>query len=683
MDDLDKTMAPQRTPAAAPVDDVTMPGRRILEPVAEPADIDATMPGRRDRKPDGRFDIGDLIMNRYKVLAKLGQGGMGVVYRCLDETAGVEVALKALPPELSHNTLEMEDIRDNFKIVHDLHHPNIASYNTLELDPANGNYYLIMECCEGEDLRRWIKRKRKADNLTLADVLPIVQQVAAALDYAHSRKVIHRDIKPGNIMINADGEIKVLDFGLAAQIHTSMTRVSMAYHGTSGTGPYMAPEQWDGRQQNARADQYALAVMTYEMLAGYLPFESPDAAVLREAVLKSKVIPLKNIPAAANIAIQRAMSKEPADRFESCSEFAAALASQKAVGGKVRPTGKNIKWAALAIAAALLIGGAIFIAGNNKGNSGDGTGGGTGGVGGIGDGTGRGIGGTGGIGDGTGRGIGGTDGIGNGTGRGIGGPGGIGDGTGSITSKDPVQTFTLSNNVKLEMVKIKAGTFMMGSPEGELGRSGDETQHQVTLTKDYWLGKFEVTQAQWQAVMSNNPSHFKGDNRPVECVRWNEAKEFCDKLNEKCAGKLPAGYKFDLPTEAQWEYACRAGTTTALNNGKNLTDEKYNCENLAEVAWYDYQNKENQTHQVGQKRPNNWGLYDMHGNVWEWCRDRYGSYSGDETDPVGPSSGSGRVVRGGSWSSGARDCRSACRYNNGPAFRRSGLGFRLALVPVQ
>jgi len=683
MDDLDKTMAPQRTPAAAPVDDVTMPGRRILEPVAEPADIDATMPGRRDRKPDGRFDIGDLIMNRYKVLAKLGQGGMGVVYRCLDETAGVEVALKALPPELSHNTLEMEDIRDNFKIVHDLHHPNIASYNTLELDPANGNYYLIMECCEGEDLRRWIKRKRKADNLTLADVLPIVQQVAAALDYAHSRKVIHRDIKPGNIMINADGEIKVLDFGLAAQIHTSMTRVSMAYHGTSGTGPYMAPEQWDGRQQNARADQYALAVMTYEMLAGYLPFESPDAAVLREAVLKSKVIPLKNIPAAANIAIQRAMSKEPADRFESCSEFAAALASQKAVGGKVRPTGKNIKWAALAIAAALLIGGAIFIAGNNKGNSGDGTGGGTGGVGGIGDGTGRGIGGTGGIGDGTGRGIGGTDGIGNGTGRGIGGPGGIGDGTGSITSKDPVQTFTLSNNVKLEMVKIKAGTFMMGSPEGELGRSGDETQHQVTLTKDYWLGKFEVTQAQWQAVMSNNPSHFKGDNRPVECVRWNEAKEFCDKLNEKCAGKLPAGYKFDLPTEAQWEYACRAGTTTALNNGKNLTDEKYNCENLAEVAWYDYQNKENQTHQVGQKRPNNWGLYDMHGNVWEWCRDRYGSYSGDETDPVGPSSGSGRVVRGGSWGDGAQLCRSANRSNCDPADRSDDLGFRLALVPVQ
>ena len=695
MDDLDKTMAPQRTPAAAPGDDVTMPGRRILEPIAEPADIDATMPGRRDRKPDGRFDIGDLIMNRYKVLAKLGQGGMGVVYRCLDETAGVEVALKALPPELSHNTLEMEDIRDNFKIVHDLHHPNIASYNTLELDPANGNYYLIMECCEGEDLRRWIKRKRKADNLTLADVLPIVQQVAAALDYAHSRKVIHRDIKPGNIMINADGEIKVLDFGLAAQIHTSMTRVSMAYHGTSGTGPYMAPEQWDGRQQNARADQYALAVMTYEMLAGYLPFESPDAAVLREAVLKSKVIPLKNIPAAANIAIQRAMSKEPADRFESCSEFAAALASQKAVGGKVRPTGKIIKWAALTIAAALLIGGAIFIAGNNKGNSGDGTGGvggigdgtgrGIGGTGGIGDGTGRGIGGTGGIGDGTGRGIGGNGGIGNGTGRGIGGTGGIGDGTGSITSKDPVQTFTLSNNVKLEMVLVEPDSFKMSKKDGE--NYSDEVEHPKTLTKPFYIGKYEVTQAQWKSLMGTDVHQQKakgnswgsvtgvGGNHPMYFVSWHEAMEFCEKMNKYA----PEGWRFTLPTETQWEYAARGGN-------KSRSYKYSGSDTLGDVAWYDG-NSGGTTHEVGGKGPNELGLYDMSGNVREWCLDNWTDNSSKTTPEFTrayrDSDGSYRVIRGGSWGSNAQYCRSAARFSSFPAVRYCDLGFRLALVPVQ
>ena len=142
MEDIDKTIPPQRENVFPAADDVTMPGKR-------------------DRKPDGRFAVGDLIMNRYKVLAELGQGGMGLVYKCFDETAGIEVALKALPPELSHNTLEMEDIKDNFQLVHNLHHPNIASSNNLERDNSNGNYYLIMECCEGEDLRRWLKRKRK------------------------------------------------------------------------------------------------------------------------------------------------------------------------------------------------------------------------------------------------------------------------------------------------------------------------------------------------------------------------------------------------------------------------------------------------------------------------------------------------------------------------------------------
>ena len=228
---------------------------------------DVTIPGKRERKSDGRFATGDLILGRYKVLAELGQGGMGVVYKCFDETAGIEIALKALPPELSHNTLEMEDIKENFQLVHNLHHPNIASSNTLEKDNSNGNYYLIMECVEGEDLRHWIKRKRKDNMLSLETILPIIRQVASALDYAHEQRIIHRDIKPGNIMIDAEEHVKVLDFGLAAQIHTSMTRVSMAYHGTSGTAPYMAPEQWRGQAQGAAADQYALAVMTYEMLA--------------------------------------------------------------------------------------------------------------------------------------------------------------------------------------------------------------------------------------------------------------------------------------------------------------------------------------------------------------------------------------------------------------------------------
>ena len=325
----------------------TMPPRR---PHDEVIGDDQTMPGKRDRKPDGRFEPGDLIMERYKVLAELGQGGMGVVYKCFDETAGIEIALKALPPELSHNTLEMEDIKENFQLVHNLHHPNIASSNNLEKDNANGNYYLIMECVEGEDLRRWIKSRRRENALNLQAVLPIIRQVADALDYAHEQRIIHRDIKPGNIMIDSAGHVKVLDFGLAAQIHTSMTRVSMAYHGTSGTGPYMAPEQWRGRAQGAPADQYALAVMTYEMLAGHLPFESTDAAVLREAVLNDTPEELSDMPACVRTAITKGMSKDPAERFASCADFVAALEGKKVFGIK-----RNDKRFRVALAAVIVL----------------------------------------------------------------------------------------------------------------------------------------------------------------------------------------------------------------------------------------------------------------------------------------------------------------------------------------
>ena len=276
---------------------------------------------------DERFKRGDTIMGRYRILTELGQGGMGVVYRCLDKIARVEVALKALPPELSHNTQEMEDIRENFQLISKLVHQNIAISKTLERDPANGNFYLIMECCEGEDLRKWIKGRKTP--FTLAEVLPIIRQVADALDYAHRQKIIHRDIKPGNVIINTDGEIKVLDFGLAAQIYSSLSRVSMAYHGTSGTGPYMAPEQWRGRAQGAPADQYALAVMTYEMLAGHLPFEVHDTAILRQAVLQDTPDEIPGIPQTAQAAIAKAMSKDPAQRFESCSAFVAALTNTK------------------------------------------------------------------------------------------------------------------------------------------------------------------------------------------------------------------------------------------------------------------------------------------------------------------------------------------------------------------
>jgi formylglycine-generating enzyme required for sulfatase activity len=245
-----------------------------------------------------------------------------------------------------------------------------------------------------------------------------------------------------------------------------------------------------------------------------------------------------------------------------------------------------------------------------------------------------------------------------------------------------------SESVKMDLIYIQPGTFTMGSPTSELGRGGNETQHTVTLTKGYWLGKYEVTQAQWKAVMGSNPSYWKGDNLPVEQVSWNDimgSEGFCAKLTaaEKAAGRLPEGYAYTLPTEAQWEYACRAGTTTALNSGKNLTQEYYNCPNLNEVGWYT-SNSSSKTHVVGQKLPNAWGLYDMHGNVWEWCKDRYGTYpTGAVSDPTGPSVGFYRVFRGGGWGSNAGGWRSAFRGYYYPYYSHDSNGFRLALSLVQ
>ncbi len=226
----------------------------------------------------------------------------------------------------------------------------------------------------------------------------------------------------------------------------------------------------------------------------------------------------------------------------------------------------------------------------------------------------------------------------------------------------------------IKLVRIPAGTFLMGSAGGESGRANNEgPQTQVTLTRDFFVGATDVTQGQYEAIMGTNPSFFKaaGRDAPVESVTWDDAIAFCQKLTERerAAGRLPEGCAFTLPTEAQWEYACRAGTTGPFAG------------DLDAMAWYN-KNSGRTTHPVGQKQPNAWGLYDMHGNVWEWVLDWYGDYSGGAvTDPAGPTTGANRVHRGGSWSNAASDCRSADRHGDLASDRSShSLGFRLALI---
>ena len=238
-----------------------------------------------------------------------------------------------------------------------------------------------------------------------------------------------------------------------------------------------------------------------------------------------------------------------------------------------------------------------------------------------------------------------------------------------------------TNSLGMKFRLISAGKFIMGSPQTEEDRRDDEDQHEVTISKAFWIGDHAVTQSQYEKVMGKNLSYFQGhksnevqgdrSNHPVEAVLWDHAVEFCKRLSE-FPDEKKAGRVYRLPTEAEWEYACRAGTTTAFSFGESPLS-------LGDFAWY-RENSDQQTHRVGEKKANAWGLYDMHGNVWEWCSDWYGEYPKRAvTDPIGPNVGSYRVLRGGRYFSVAADCRSANRYGGGPWDSYSYIGFRVAL----
>jgi formylglycine-generating enzyme required for sulfatase activity len=239
----------------------------------------------------------------------------------------------------------------------------------------------------------------------------------------------------------------------------------------------------------------------------------------------------------------------------------------------------------------------------------------------------------------------------------------------AVTPPVVLDTPHITNSIGVELRLLPAGTFTMGDSEVDL----IATPHRVTLTKPFYMGVHEVTNAQWKRVMGSVPSKWKVDDVPVELVSWEEVREFCGKLSA-LPEERKAGRVYRLPTEAEWEYACRAGTTTKYSFGD---DERL----FGDFGWFDG-NSGDKAHPVGTKKPNPWGLYDMHGNVWEWCSDWIGNYpDGELTNPKGPSSGSYRVYRGGNWGSEAWRCRSAYRFRYDPSPRIISLGFRLALSP--
>ncbi|MCR4574614.1 MAG: SUMF1/EgtB/PvdO family nonheme iron enzyme [Lentisphaeria bacterium] len=612
-------------------------------------------------KKEKRWKKDDLILDRYVVKKELGEGGMGVVYCCWDKTGNTEVAVKGLSPEISHSAKEMANVRNNYRLVTKLIDKNIVACKTLEEDKSTGNYYLVMEYVEGEDMRRWMNRMRAEGNMTLETALPVLRQIASALDTAHEQNIIHRDVKPENVMIKYDGTVKVLDFGLAAQIQSSLSQVSSKYAVNAGTNAYKSPEQWSGCSQDAAADQYALAVTAYEMLSGHLPFKNSNLDMLKRAVLNDPPEKIARLPHYVNKALMRGLAKNPSNRFATCADFVLALDGDKA----------TCVWLfmALAMVICVVVGFALKILPQkqmamtspiNESNI---------------------------------------------TPQDSPTSSSPVNDVGNVLPKkrNPVASLEgfdgivkLPGNVELKMVEIKAGNFTMGSPEDEPGHDKDETLHQVKLTDDFWMGIYEVTQEQYKSIMGRNPSYnLKGGKYPVENVTWKDAKDFCDKLTEQehSAGRLK-GWIFALPTEAQWEYACRAGTTSAYNfkDGSHINMDKANYDH--NDSWKERSNRKDTTVEVGSYSdyPNKWGLYDMHGNVWEWCRDSCNmdeqykiiidKYESGIENPCGES-GKFHVYRGGGWSLNAQFCRSAERSCFGESVRFFSLGFRLALIPEQ
>ncbi len=595
----------------------------------------------------------------YQFIDDLGKGNMGKVYLFKETYGDYLVAVKTLIGK-DEKTKLVKSLQTEYTNMFRLTHPNIVAVRNLVADEFR--YYLVMDYVEGETLEDCLDQlKEQHQKPSLSVTLEVMKGLAGALDFAHSMGIIHRDVKPANVMVRIDGgqveTVKLTDFGLSVETEELLMMSTNSRGG--GTKCYMAPEQHDPHfgDLSGKTDQYALAAVAYEMLSGDYPYReyalSGGGKSLRGAVLDENKYPkrIDGLPDNMNAALRKALSKWPKDRFENCMAFVNALKQRPVIVAPPAPQPKQTvvtpppqpvivtppapqpkQTVVTPPPQPVIVTPPPLVV--------------------------------------------------------------------KKPSSDPLpeketMTLILPGNVPLELVHIRAGSFMMGRAKDV---SGYEKQHHVTLTKDFWLGKYEVTQGQWLALMGSNPSYFKkGDRYPVEQVNWEDAMDFCRKLTkqERSAGRLTTGYEYTLPTEAQWEYACRAGTTTPFSFGLTLNGDKANCEALLPLPPYGgiYLGC---TSEVGSYAPNAWGLYDMHGNVCEWCRDWYEyGYAKDPEFLRGNARSSrvlqflhgdtalGRVSRGGSWNDPTIWCDSARRCFPDPTIRNCTQGFRVALAPVQ
>ena len=650
-------------------------------------------------------------IGRFEVRKRIGAGAFGTVYRAFDPTLGREVALKV--PRAA--AMERPEVRARFlrepKAAAQLRHPHIVPVYDAGVDGER--YYIASAFIEGRTLDDVIAEKR----LGYRQTAEVVVALADALDYAHSHGVVHRDVKPANVMLDHQGQPMLVDFGLA-RLESSDEKLT---HDGSlmGTPAYMAPEQVDASfgTVGPASDQYALGVVLYQLLTGTTPFSGPPTAQIYSIVNQDPPGPRfvnPEAPPDLETICLKAMSKQPGGRYADCGTLAEDLRrwldSKPIRARRVGPAERLRMWsrrnpaafvsataALLLLIMAVLMTAGLLLRGSNPNADAVGVES----VAPVNDGhltsisespaAGK---------------LGANqttlpvDGVGladSSGGKPLPSPDPAGPASPPHRKAPPKLNETLTNSIGMEFKLIPAGEFLMGSPEYETQRFRGETpQHRVQIAKPFYLGLHEVTQEQYQVVMdeipkvSGRPSiqevremHYKdvmgstplpmeGPTLPVWGVPWKDALEFCNRLSER------EGREYRLPTEAEWEYACRAGTTTVWYFGEQELE-------LNECAWLN-SNSQGAPHPVGQKRPNPWGLYDMYGNVEEWCSDWYDeAYYGESpiVDPKGPETKkqAGHVLRSGSWHMDMMYARSAYRGFQGSGTWLPLVGFRVAISP--
>ncbi|MBE9234721.1 SUMF1/EgtB/PvdO family nonheme iron enzyme [Anabaena aphanizomenioides LEGE 00250] len=575
-----------------------------------------------------------LLINRFRVLRVLStEGGFGRNYLAEDtQKLNETCVIKQFAPKQSGSYAlkkAVELFNAEAKLLQDLgEHPQIPALFAYFED--NGFLYLVQQFIKGENLFNELTQKGTYNETQiqelLLDLLPV-------LKFIHERDVIHRDIKPQNIMRReSDGKLVLIDFGASKELTSTVHTQIGTTIGSYGYSPY---EQIKEGKAYPASDLFALGVTCFHLLTGNSPFElwAKNGFAWVNDWRKSSS---NSVSKELGTVLDKLLKFDVNERYQSADEVLKDLEVPETLATR-RDFLKNTGLAIGSITTLGFISSKLFAVTPGKESNSNSlntfnfevvtT-----------------------------------------------------DASGKIINKrkSSARYFTedLGNNVTLEMVEIPGGTFMMGSPETEAKRDSDESpQHQVTVS-GFFMGKYEVTQKQYQAIMGSNPSDFKGENRPVERVSWDDAVGFCEKLSKK------TGKKYTLPSEAQWEYACRSGTTTPFYFGESITSDLVNYDGSYPYGSAPKSLYRIQTTDVGSFYPNAFGLYDMHGNVWEWCLDDYQ----DNYKNV-PIDGSAlmnlpkyKVLRGGSWLLIARNCRSGERLGYLRDTKFSEVGFRVVLI---